>query len=101
MLRTIAPISMVSKVMERIVHWHLYDHLSTNGLVSNIQHGFHPGRCCESQLLDAVHVWSKSMEDRKSVDVLFLDISKAFDKVLHVYLLEKLKMVGIDGDIDT
>ena len=39
------------------------------------------------------------MEDRKSVDVLVLDISKAFDKVPHVYLLEKLKMVGIDGNL--
>ena len=85
--------------MERIVCWHLYDHLSTNGLVSNIQHGFRPGRCCESQLLDAVHVWNKSIEDRKSVDVLFLDISKAFGKVPHVYLLEKLKMVDIDGNL--
>ena len=38
------------------------------------------------------------MEDRKSVDVLFLDISKCFDKVPHVYLL-KLKIVGIDGSL--
>ena len=34
------------------------------------------------------------MEDRKSVDVLFLDISKAFDKLPHVHLLEKLKMLA-------
>ena len=31
--------------------------------------------------------------------MLFLDISKAFGKVPHVYLLEKLKMVGIDGNL--
>ena len=43
--------SMVSKVTERIVRQHLYDHLSTNGLVSDAQHGFRPGRSCESQLL--------------------------------------------------
>ena len=97
--RPISLTSVVSKVMERIVRQHLYDHLSTNCLVSNVQHGFRPGRSCESQLLDAVHVWNKSMDNRKSVDVLFLDISKAFDKVPHVYLLEKLKMVGIDGSL--
>ena len=97
--RPISLTSVVSKVMERIVRRHLYDHLSTNRLVSNVQHGFHPGKSCESQLLDAVHVWNKSMENRKSVDVLFLDISKAFDKVPHVYLLEKLRMVGIDGSL--
>ena len=85
--------------MERIILQHLYDHLSTNHLVSDVQHGFCPGRSCESQLLDAVHVWNKSMEDRKLVYVLFLDISKAFDKVPHAYLLEKLKMVGIDGGL--
>ena len=81
--------------MERIVRWHLYDHLSTNGLVSNIQHSFCPGRSCESQLLDIVNAWNTSMEDRKSVDVLFLDISKAFDKLPHVHLLEKLKMLAV------
>ena len=91
--------SVVSKVMERIIRQHLYDHLSTNHLVSDVQHGFCPGRSCESQLLDTVHVWNKSMEDRKLVYVLFLDISKAFDKVPHAYLLEKLKMVGIDGGL--
>ena len=83
----------------RIIRQHLYDHLSTNHLVSDVQHGFCPGRSCESQLLDTVHVWNKSMEDRKLVYVLFLDRSKAFDKVPHAYLLEKLKMVGIDGGL--
>ena len=39
------------------------------------------------------------MENRKSVDVLFLDISKPFDKVPHAYLLEKLRIVGIDGSL--
>ena len=45
------------------------------------------------------HVWNQSMENRKSVDVLFLDISKPFDKVPHAYLLEKLRIVGIDGSL--
>ena len=63
---------------------HLYDHLSTNCLVSNVQHDFHPGRSCELQLVDAVHAWNQSMENRKSVGVMFLDISKAFDMVPHV-----------------
>ena len=86
--RPVSLTSMVSKVMERIVRQHLYDHLSTNGLVSDAQHGFHPGRSCESQLLDSVHVWYKSMEDRKSVDVLFLHMSKAFDRVPHMCQIE-------------
>ena len=95
--RPISLTSVVSKVMERMVRQHLYDHLSTNGLVSDTQHGFRPGRSCESQLLDSVHVWYKSMEGRKSVDVLFLDMSKAFDRVPHTYLLDKLRMMGVDG----
>ena len=44
-------------------------------------------------------MWYKSMEDRKSVDVLFLDMSKAFDRVPHTYLLDKLRMMGIGGDL--
>ena len=35
----------------------------------------------------------------ESVDVIFLDLQKVFDKVLHVRLLEKVKAIGIDGKI--
>ena len=95
--RPVSLTSVVSKVLEKVLHFHLYKHLSTSDLLSNAQHGFCPGRSCESLLLDSVHDWAKTLHEKGTPDVIFLDISKAFDTVSHTNLLVKLRRVGIDG----
>jgi hypothetical protein len=41
------------------------------------------------------------MENGKQTDILVMDFSKAFDKVLHSLLLHKLHYYGIQGEINT
>ena len=41
---------------------------------------------------------SKNMQSRKQTDLILLDFSKAFDKVAHEKLLQKLHRYGIRGD---
>ena len=41
--------------------------------------------------------WSTTLNQRGQSDVLFLDFSKAFDKVPHQHLLHKLSYYGITG----
>ena len=41
---------------------------------------------------------SKNMQSRKQTDLILLDFSKAFDKVAHEKLLQKLHLYGIRGD---
>ena len=53
-----------------------------SGLISN-QPGFKPGDSCINQLLSITHNIYKSFDDGYEVRGVFLDISKAFDKVLH------------------
>ena len=38
-------------------------------------------------------------DDKESVDIIFLDFAKAFDKVPHRHLMSKLKAHGIDGRV--
>ena len=54
------------------------------------QHGFRSGRSCLSQLLEH-HKILEELEKSNNVDVIFLDFAKAFDKVDHGILLNKLK----------
>ena len=53
------------------------------GLISANQLGFEPGDSYINQLLSITHNIYKSFDDGYEVRVIFLDISKAFDKVWH------------------
>ena len=52
-----------------------------NELISPNQSGFKPGDSCINQLLAITHEIYKSFDDEFEVRGVFLDISKAFDKV--------------------
>ena len=70
-----------------------------NKLITSNQSGFKPGDSCINQLLSITHEIYKSFEDGLDVRNVFLDISKAFDKVLHEGVIFKLEENGISGDL--
>ena len=52
-----------------------------------------------AQFLQLVHDWLSVMQKRESVDAVFLDFAKAFDKVSHSHFIQKLHLYGIHGQI--
>lgn len=96
------PISLTShivKAFERVIRKKLVAYLEDNNLISPNQHGFRKGRSCLSELLhhhDDVLLNGNSGE---GTDIIYLDFAKAFDKVDHKLLLNKLKKVGIGGKL--
>ena len=68
-------------------------------LISTHQSGFRPGDSTLNQLLLITHEIYKTFENHQETRAVFLDISKAFDKVWHEGLLLKLKSNGIDGQL--
>ena len=92
------PISLlciVSKVLERCVFNHCYPHFAP--LLYNLQHGFFRGKSTVTQLLDVYHDILDMVAGGQEMDVIHLDLSKAFDKVPHDLLLIKLHHHGISG----
>ena len=63
------------------------------------QHSIRSGRTCLSQLLEHHNKILEELEKSNNVDVIYLDFVKAFDKVGHGILLNKLKKIGINGKI--
>ena len=66
-----------------------------NDLISPNQSGFKPGDSCINQLLSIIHDIYKSFDCGYEVRGVFLDISKAFDKVWHDGIIFKLEQNDI------
>ena len=63
------------------------------------QHGFRHRRSCLSQLLEYYDKVLGFLEDGANVDSIYLDFSKAFDKVDIGKLSHKLRDLGIGGKL--
>ena len=64
-----------------------------NNLISPKQSGFKPGNSCINQLISFTHEIYEALDATLEVSSVFLDISKAFDKLWHEGVLFKnLKM---------
>lgn len=97
--RPISLLSLVGKLLERVVFKYLYNFLHENNLITVKQSGFRPGDSTTNQLSHLYHLFCKALDDKKEVRVVFCDISKAFDRVWHEGLLYKLKNIGITGKL--
>ena len=77
----------------------MFEFFSENELISHNQSGFRPEDSCINQLLCNTYDIYQSLDDCLETRGVFLDISKAFDKVLHEGLLLKLKQNGISRNL--
>ena len=77
----------------------MYDFLTKNDLLSPNQSGFRSGDSCINQLVSINHEILNGFDKGFEVRAIFLDISKAFDKVWQDGLIFKLRQNGISGDI--
>ena len=96
------PISLTAhevKVFERVLRNRIVDFLEDNSLISCKQHGFRKGKSCLTQLLKHYDNILSNLLQNNETDTIFLDFSKAFDKVDHQVLLQKVKNLGICGNV--
>ena len=77
----------------------MFEFFTDNELISSNQSSFKPGDSCINQLLCITHDIYESIDEDLETSGVFLDISKAFDKVWHGSLLYKLKQNCISGNI--
>ena len=79
--RPISLLPVCGKIFEKLMFDSMYSFFHTNNLLSKNQSGFRPGDSTINQLLSITTDIYESFEDYEEVRAVFLDISKAFDKV--------------------
>ena len=95
--RPVASLSRLSLSFERLLFKHLYKFIAPK--INSSQHGFMKNRSTTSQLLLHLKLLHDSLDICEEVFTLYLDFCKAFDKVNHYLLIEKLKKFGIGGKL--
>ena len=79
--RPISLLCLVSKVMERCVFNSIKDRVYS--LIDSSQYGFITGRSCVTQLVEVLDYIGSQLDNEGQVNVIYLDMSKAFDKASH------------------
>ena len=96
------PVSLTSvscKMLESIMKDSICEHLEANNLIRPSQHGFTKGRSCVTNLLEFLEKVTTAVDGGSAYDVVYLDFSKAFDKVPRERLLKKVHAHGIRGQV--
>ncbi|VDO82449.1 unnamed protein product [Haemonchus placei] len=70
-----------------------------NNLIPMEQHGFISSASTVTLMADCVFDWNLAVNEGKGVDIIYFDLTKAFDKVSHEKLLLKLQQLGIECNI--
>lgn len=95
------PISLTActcKMFEHILCNHITSFIESHSLLSQSQHGFRRGYSTVTQLIEFVHSLASGINANSQTDVVFIDFSKAFDRVCHLKLMYKLRRL-LNNDV--
>ena len=73
--------------------------MDSQGPIQDSQHGFVHGKSSLMNILDFFKEVTKRMDEGRAVDVVNIDLSKAFDKVTHGRLVWRIRSHGILGKL--
>jgi hypothetical protein len=95
--RPVSLLPIISKVLERCILNKIIDIISPH--ISRMQHGFMKGKSTTTQIISVLNNIQNIFDNRDQVDVIYFDLSKAFDSVPHNLLVQKIQTFGINGKL--
>ena len=91
--------SIVSKLLERVIHDQLTQYLCRHDLFPPTQFGYRSHHSTCDALVLAVEGICQAQTKKYFTGMAFVDMSKAFDKVKHQTLIQDLFEVGTGGTV--
>ena len=92
--RTVSILPLLSKPFESILYEEIDNH--TKDILSKYQGGFQEKFSSQHSLLALFEKWKKVLDNGGSCGALLVDLSKAFDCIVHDLLLAKLSGYSFD-----
>ena len=96
------PISMTnvfSKNLEKLVHKQLLKYLLDNHIINSYQYGFLPGKSTHEAIFKTVQQIYGSINGKKLMGMLLLDVAKAFNCIDHDILYIKMELAGFSENV--
>ena len=92
--RPVSTLPIFGKLFEKVIYSRLYDYLVKKNILYDNQYGFRKSHSCSHALNYSASAIQKYLENDKHVIGIFIDLSKAFDTIEHIKLLQKLNIYG-------
>ncbi|XP_055632453.1 uncharacterized protein LOC129772944 [Toxorhynchites rutilus septentrionalis] len=90
--RGISILNCIPKVFQSMLLDHIYP--AVRHFIANEQHGFAKKRSTVTNLMSYVSLLIDKIKKRQQVDAIYVDFTKAFDRVPHTLAVEKLRRFG-------
>ena len=98
--RPISLLPCLSKVFEKLMFKRIYEHINSHSLLSDRQSGYRPGHNTQLQLVYLTDKLYKSLDQSEDFTIIYLDISRYFEKIWHEGLLAKCSLeFGLRGNV--
>ena len=91
-IRPISLTPLLAKELERFVAKWIREQLVSD---DPLQFGNRPKVSTTHMLVDLIHRWAKALDEGNRVQAVFLDFTKAFDKINHTILMSKYEKDGV------
>lgn len=98
--RPIAILSVINKIVEKIIVNQMSNFLEKHNIISDAQHGFRRGRSTSTALAQFTDYVNNRLNEGKFVAAIFIDYKKAFDTLEHDVLLQAMQECGIRGPVN-
>ena len=95
--QSVAIVSILSNVLERVVLNQLSKYLEVNMLIHPNHHAYRINHNTTTALVQMHDSWLQAIESGLLIGICLLDMSSAFDTVNHELLIKKLGLYGLDA----